>query len=182
MITEPGLVTAAEFSKLPEGWTPTELIDGVIVFPEQLTFGHQQVVLRLAREMTKFEREQNIGEWMGLRLDLFISPYNVFQPDSTFWKRGQIPHPTRLPVIEIPGIVIEVLSASSRPQDLGRKRVGYADRGIAEYWTLDPDSKRMLISLRDESGVYIDHDVTGSAIPVGILTGTNLDLDWIFEE
>src|SRR5215218_6764850 len=42
------------------------------------------------------------------------------------------------------------------------KGVAYANRGIAEYWTLDPDVARMMVSIRDESSVYVDHDVTGS--------------------
>jgi len=122
MATEPGLVTAAEFSMFPEQWNPLELIDGEVVYPEQLTYGHQQVVLQLARQMMSLNREHDIGEWMGMRIDLFLSPYNVFQPDSTSWKCGHIPHVTRIPVAEIPAIAVEVLSPSSRSRDLGQKR------------------------------------------------------------
>ena len=182
MVTESRLMTAAEFALFPEQWNPLELIDGEIVYPAHLTYGHQQVVLRLACQMMPLDRKHDLGEWMGMRIDLFLSPYNVFQPDSTFWKRGHIPHPTRIPVVEIPAIAVEVLSPSSRSRDLGRKRVGYADRGIAEYWTLDPDMARLTVSIRDESGVYIDHDVAGPTIPAGIFAGAELDLAWVFAE
>src|SRR4051812_27261925 len=182
MVAEPRLMTATEFAKLPEQTTPTELIDGEVIVSAAPTYEHNQIGLRLVIELSGIARSRNLGAWSVAPLDLLISPYNVYQPDALFFRADRIPDRKKIPISEIPEIVVEVLSGSSRSRDLVRKRSAYADRGIAEYWIIDPQHFRLTISIRDEHGTYNEHEMSGSTIPAGLFVGVDIDLSWIFEE
>lgn len=182
MVAEPRLLTAMEFMNLPEQESPTELIDGEVIVTFTPTYEHNQIMLRLVVELTPGVRARNLGAWSMAPLALFLSTYNVYQPDAMFFVTGSIPARRKLPIMEIPEIVVEVLSPTSRSRDWVRKRSAYAERGISEYWIIDPEQSRISISIRDEQGAYIEHAIQDSTIPSGIFQGVKLDLDWIFGE
>ncbi len=48
------------------------------------------------------------------------------------WEEGRVPE-----------IIFEIASASTRREDLGSKRVLYADLGVKEYYVFDPTGKEM---------------------------------------
>lgn len=181
MVAEPRLMTATEFMNLPEQDTPVELIDGEVIVTFTPTYEHNQVMLRLVIELAPVVRARNLGAWSMAPLALFLSTYNVYQPDAMFFAIGNTPAPRKLPIMEIPEIVVEVVSPSSRSRDRVRKRSAYADRGIAEYWIIDPDQRQIVFSLRNEEGAYIEHEMDGSTIPVGLFAGVVIDLTWIFD-
>ncbi|MBI5712895.1 MAG: Uma2 family endonuclease [Chloroflexi bacterium] len=52
------------------------------------------------------------------------------------WEEGRAPH-----------VVFEITSSSTRREDLGSKKVLYADLGVAEYFVFDPTGKDMTPSL-----------------------------------
>jgi Uma2 family endonuclease len=182
MVAEPRLMTAVEFAKLPEQTTPTELIDGEVIVSPAPTYWHNRIGFRLARRLSDIADSQGLGEWAMAPLDLFISTYNVYQPDALFFRAGHIPDLRQLPIMGIPEIVVEVISPSSRSRDRVRKRSAYADRNIAEYWIADPERAHLTISIRDATGAYIDHEVIESVIPAGVFAGAELDLAWVFAE
>ena len=139
MVAEPRLFTATEFMRLPEQMTPIELIDGEVIVSPTPTYEHNQISFRLLRRLADIADDRHLGAWSVAPLDLFLSTYNVYQPDAMFFRTGHIPDRKKLPITEIPEIVVEVLSPSSRSRDRIRKRSAYAERGIAEYWIIDPE-------------------------------------------
>ncbi|MBF2083418.1 Uma2 family endonuclease [Thermoleptolyngbya sp. C42_A2020_037] len=46
-----------------------------------------------------------------------------------------------------PRLVAEVISSGNRNRDFERKRSQYADRGIPEYWLIDPEDKTVTVLL-----------------------------------
>jgi Uma2 family endonuclease len=175
-------MTATEFMQLPEQTTPIELIDGEVIVSPTPTYEHNQSLFRLLRRLADIADDRRLGVWSGFPLDLYLSTYNVYQPDAMFFRIGHIPARRTLPIKEIPEIVIEVLSPSSRSRDRVRKRSAYAERGIAEYWIIDPERSHISFSILDEQGAYIEHEMNGAAIPAGLFAGVAVDLDWIFGE
>ena len=55
---------------------------------------------------------------------------------------------------EIPVIVVEVLSKSTKKRDFGVKMKKYAGLGIREYWILSWQDSSIAVYLLDESGQY----------------------------
>jgi Uma2 family endonuclease len=50
-------------------------------------------------------------------------------------------------VREVPAMVAEVLSRSTRSEDLVRKSAEYAEFGIGQYWVVDPELRTLTILL-----------------------------------
>ncbi len=115
MVAEPRLMTVTEFMKLPEQTKPTELIDGEVIVTITPTYEHNQIALRLVAELMPVARARKLGAWSVAPLALFISTYNVYQPDAMFFTPEHIPDRKNLPLMEIPEIVVEVLSPSPDP-------------------------------------------------------------------
>jgi Uma2 family endonuclease len=84
--------------------------------------------------------------------------------------------------METPLIVVEIHSPSTRALDLIRKRSRYADRGIAEYWVVDPVARTLNVNIRDERGIYVEVAMISNKIPAGIYDGSRLDLEWVMED
>ena len=64
--------------------------------------------------------------------DRFLRPDVLFVPENA---RGGI---TNRGIEEAPGLVVEVLSPTSRSIDQVKKPRRYGDFGIPEYWVVDP--------------------------------------------
>ena len=60
---------------------------------------------------------------------------------------------------EIPVIVVEVLSKSTKKRDLGVKMKKYEKLGIREYWIIEWETSSITVYLLDEDGKYELHDV-----------------------
>jgi len=173
------MMTAYEYELLPETDARTELIDGELIVSAEPIPLHQQIAHRLQRALGDEAEARELGEWSP-PLSLWISPYNVYAPDLLFFVTDQLPDRYKPLVTEVPQIVLEILSPSTRATDLIRKRSGYADRGISEYWIIDPIGKTLIVNIRDERGVYIEVPMLGTAIPAGLFEGSPLDLPWVF--
>ncbi|HRI95125.1 MAG TPA: Uma2 family endonuclease [Nocardioides sp.] len=64
-------------------------------------------------------------------------------------------------VTEIPRLVVEILSPSSRRRDVGDKRTAYRDAGVPSYWVIDPINPRLRV-WRLEDGEYVEiADISG---------------------
>jgi len=53
-----------------------------------------------------------------------------------------------------PLLIVEVLSTSSKREDLGRKLGLYARGGAAFYWVVDPDAEEVTV-LANDSGRFV---------------------------
>ena len=67
---------------------------------------------------------------------------------------------------ELPEIVFEILSPSTRHRDLRMKLVKYEEIGIKEYWIVDPKSKNITIYnfIIGTAEIYIVGDMAQSSI------------------
>jgi Uma2 family endonuclease len=178
MVAESQMMTAFEYELLPETGEPTELIDGELMVSAEPTPRHQLIAGRIQRALGNEAESRNLGEWFP-PLNLWISPYNIFAPDLLFFTVDQLPDLDKPTVMETPLIVVEIHSPSTRALDLIRKRSRYADRGIAEYWVVDPVARTLIVNIRDERGIYVDVEMISNKIPSGIFEGSRLDLEWV---
>jgi Uma2 family endonuclease len=180
MVAEPQFITARDFAKLPESPTPVELIDGVVIVPPGASFRHNRIAFRIAAQLTLVSDTHQLGEWNVGPNGIYISPNSVYKPDAVFFDAEHPADDLENPIMQIPQIAIEVLSPSSRSNDLIRKRAGYAERGVAEYWIIDPDQRRITLHFLADPGTYLSQPMPGATIPAGIFAGSMLDLEAIF--
>lgn len=131
------LVSEEEFLSLPESMNKIELIDGEVIVPPAPTFGHQEVLSRVAFQLRSWAAGCAIPVTVGQSpLDIRFAPDRILQPDA-FVILERVPLTHKGPLDRIPEICIEVLSGD-RLYDRVTKRLIYAAAGVQELWLVAP--------------------------------------------
>ena len=124
------------------GWSmDMELIAGEAVIvppiggPASSVQGELHIALR---------RWQEDVDDKGLVLqDVFVAFANGSRPapDISYWSVKRRPPVKRGAMESVPDLIAEVLSPSTRANDLGVKRELYMSSGVRELWLVDPDAR-----------------------------------------
>jgi Uma2 family endonuclease len=147
-------VDPGEFEALQNraGWRmDIELIhgEGVLVpplgAPASGTQGELHVVLRRWQE--------DVADGGLILQDVFVAfpDGSRLAPDISWWSAARRPSETWGAMQSVPDLVVEVLSPSTRENDLGVKREVYMSSGVRELWLADPDA-RTITRVRQSGG------------------------------
>ena len=180
-------LTAAEFLHWPDDGQRHELIDGVHYMTPSPNLNHQVIVGRLHLAIANFLVQHRQIGWVFLaRLDVVLSDYDVVEPDLLFVARDQRALLTEANVQGPPALVVEILSPSTRRRDEGIKRRLYDQRGVREYWLIDPKGMRVEVCRRADDGTLSISSIldatSGDQLSTPLLPGFALNLDELFEE
>lgn len=167
VLTHP-LLTPPEFAAVMgrAGWrAPMELINGeVVVIPPtggDASLAQTQLVHRLSAW-----QDAHAGGGLVLS-DVFVRVGDAYlAPDVAWWSAGREPDIGIGAIGDVPDLVIEVLSPSTRENDLGPKREEYLRAGVGELWLVDPDDRTVLVVDRSGSRRLAGDDaITSPALP-----------------
>jgi Uma2 family endonuclease len=178
-------VSSDEFEMLQEnaGWIlDMELLAGeaVLVPPIGDRASSTQGELYLA-----LRRWQETVDDGGLLLqDVFVKLQGANRPapDIAWWSAKRLPpepHTLGWGMRKgVPDLVVEVLSPSTRANDLGFKRDMYMRYGVRELWLVDPDARTVI---RVRPGVSTDEAlIEGQTLRSELLAGFALEIARIF--
>ena len=159
-----------------------ELVDGHLRVLPMPAIEHQAAVHQLCTAVNAFARPRKLGRALVAPLPVRLDERHFREPDVLFLRTG---HPARGKDVAVtqPDLAMEVLSESTRTIDLVKKRQEYAAAGVAEYWLIDPESRRVtVLVLRD--GVYeVDGDYgLGEVAKSRLLEGFEVDLTAFWAE
>lgn len=116
------------------------------------TVRHVQIVRRLTRVLDDaVPREYEVLPEAGWA----VGPLRVLSPDIMVALRSDL-DADMLRVA--PLLVVEVLSPSTRREDLGRKRELYAQGGAPWYWLVDPESDTVT-ALELQGTAYVQREI-----------------------
>jgi Uma2 family endonuclease len=105
-------------------------------------------------------------------VDVPIDEFNVFQPDLAVFA-GPVPWDARC--TEIPAVVFEILSPTSRRRDRRVKAPLYLSAGVREVWLVDPEERRVEIVTPEGSRTVGDADpATSPHLPGFVLVPRDL--------
>lgn len=161
--------TAEEyFSFTPESSLHCELLDGEIIAFASPSRIHQEITGEIYAEIRNFIKKNN-GECKPFiaPFDVKLDDYNVVQPDVFV-----VCDKSKLDARRcngIPDFIVEVLS-TNRSDDIVRKMHLYHDKGVREYWIVDPKNEKTLVYFfekNDFPNIY----TFDTNIPVGIYQG-----------
>lgn len=136
MSSEPRLerrpMSRAAFDALPRE-VRAEYVDGVALMSPPAAHFHQLAELRVARLLGNALPNLQVGTEMGIDLGgslriADVAAYEEIDDGEAIW--GRTP----------PVLVVEVLSRTTRSEDLVRKPHEYLRGGIAHYWVLDREA------------------------------------------
>lgn len=180
MQTEERPVTFAEYRALPDDGPRYELIRGELIEMPAPKATHQRVAFRLAIALQEHVEARGLGEVFIAPFDVRLSGYSGVQPDILFIRAENIARVGEDYVDGPPDLIVEVLSPSNRRVDLVRKRMLYADYGVPEYWTVDPNLGAITINVLDGDH-YIERAVRAGAVTSTVLPDLELDFAKLFK-
>ena len=139
-------------AEMPESNLPCELWDGELIMSPAPSFYHQEVVLRLYRQLYEWVSKRKLGKVVAGPIDMVLSPHRVTQPDVAFISQDRLGIITR--TINGPAdLAAEIISLGNRNRDRIEKRDLYEQYGVKEYWLIDPEAQTVEV-LHLESGRY----------------------------
>ncbi len=141
-------------NELPESNTPVELWDGELIMSPSPNVAHQRVIARLFTALNVYAEDRNAGTVLFSPIDMVLSSGRVVQPDVAFIATE------RLDIIDdvINGpadLVAEVISPGSRNRDRVEKRDLYQERGVKEYWLIDPEARTVEVLVLEENSFQL---------------------------
>ena len=127
-------LTYEDLQRFPDDGRRYELIEGTLVVTPAPGVPHQVVVGALYRILFAARPVGTVV--LPAPVDFVPDPATVLEPDVLVFDADQSDHAH---VTRTPHLVVEVLSPSSRSQDLGSKLLAYARAGVPAYWVIDPE-------------------------------------------
>jgi Uma2 family endonuclease len=125
----------------PDDGQRYELIQGDLFVNPSPSPMHQRVSRRLERQLEAYFHDRALGEVFYAPVDVILTTGDVFVPDLIVV--GDPSHISKRGIEKAPLLVVEILSPSTRKVDRGLKSRRYAELGVAHYWIVDPESKRL---------------------------------------
>jgi Uma2 family endonuclease len=118
------------------------------------TVAHQRILVYLFSVLKGFVDQHGLGEVLPSVLRVRVADDRFREPDIAFKGRRQ-DSSAEDRYWESADLVVEIVSddRESRERDHVKKRLDYAAAGIAEYWIIDPQDKRITV-LALEDGAY----------------------------
>jgi len=148
------LATAKDLRELGDD-ARAEVIGGAIVAMAPPTFFHgdaQGTVFAFLKLPFNRGRGGPGGWWLSLETEIELSVHEVYRPDVAGWRKDRVADaPPGLPVTIRPDWVCEVLSPSTRRNDLGVKLRSYFRAEVGHYWLVDTAAKVLTVLRRGES-------------------------------
>lgn len=148
-----------DFAELADGGQRAEWVDGEVLYMAPVKREHGfiagRVIFVLLRQLTGVEAGPEVGVDLprpSVRApDVLLAP-QLDMPGAGPWLKGS---PEIL-------LVVEILSRSTRTEDLMRKPAEYAAAGIQRYWIIDPGARIIdafrLVDGEWSSEASLDHD------------------------
>ena len=176
-----------------------ELINGKKFRLPSMTPAQDQIKGRIMLSIGKYLIENKRGYFFS-NVEVHFDEKNIFVPDFVvvLKENGQILAQGDF-IYGVPDMVVEVLSKSTRKNDLTIKKDIYETQGVKEYWIIDPWIKSVTVyllrdgkyELDDEYILFDDKELelltdeekseVKHEVPVKTLDGLKVPLKYIFK-
>ena len=174
-------MTYDQYCLLPEDGKQYEVIDGELFMTPAPKPRHQRIVLRLAEELSRFVRENSLGEVFVAPVDVILDQHTVLEPDVLFISTARASIVKEDAIEGAPDLVVEVLSLSTFYKDLRKKMTAYSQFGVQEYWIVDPETQSIEVyARRDEKLQLAQKFSSGETVESALLPGVQLAVNDVF--
>ncbi len=145
------------------------------------TISHQRIVAFLYNQLLAFIVQFRPGaEVLFAPLKVRLWPGKYREPDIVVILSE---HHERLheQYLDLPDLVIEIVSPDNRQLDVSVKRREYAQAGIPEYWIIDPEAERVLVlTLADNHYEVHGEFKTGDCATSSLLDGFEVNVEAVW--
>jgi len=173
-------VTEEAFDELVDEDTRAELIDGVMIVHSPATLQHEDTSSFLGGLMRFYSDAKGLGKVIASGNGVVhLATCRKLAPDIFFIRQERVPMMLPKEFEGAPDLVVEVLSPSTRHEDLNQKRLAYHDAGVVEVWFVDFDNKRFIIDRKARNG-YIEEVVSEGIVASAALEGFWMNVAWVW--
>lgn len=173
------LLTLEQFKRLVNEGMKADLINGVMIVATPASYTHERLFNFLMRLIGDYVEAKDLGVILGSRTLVEVSPWSGYEPDLCFVAQERLNIIQENSITGPPGLVIEIISPSTRPYDAYAKKEGYAHLGVPEYWLIDPDNQAVAFYRLSESG-YVEGPVEEGVYHSVAVPGLWVRLDWLW--
>lgn len=170
--------------RLPEDRMRHELIDGVHYVTPPPNLNHQGISGNLYLLIASWLEGHPVGRIYYAPVDVVFSNFDVVEPDLLYASNERMAEiATTKHLRGAPNLVIEIGSPSTRKRDETIKKELYEQRGVDEYWIVDPRTAVIRVYRREAKGferVTERSRESGDALTTRLLPGLELPLARIF--
>jgi Uma2 family endonuclease len=157
VMSSPGLranvpYTYQEYQYLPNDGRRYEIVEGELYVTPAPSPMHQTVSRRLQFALMKQLEEPGIAFIFNAPFDVILAETSVVEPDLAIIRQGRRGSLSKRGFEGAPDVVVEILSPSTRGNDVFLKKAAYARLGVAEYWIVDPELGRIEVFRLKEGG------------------------------
>jgi len=140
-----------DLAQMPDDGLTREVLDGELFVTPSPAPRPQRASKRLQRQLEAYFEARGLGEVFNAPLDTILGPHDIVEPDILVVTNAD--SISARAIEGPPAIVVEILSPSTAVRDTTLKKRRYAWAGVAHYWIVDIDARR-LECLRLEGGDY----------------------------
>ncbi|HEY8543669.1 MAG TPA: Uma2 family endonuclease [Acidimicrobiales bacterium] len=181
--TDPGPprtdLTWDEFLALPFETRNASLIDGEVVVSSPNS-RHEWIVANLILLFRLWVREAPGRGTISTQQPVKVTDRRGYLPDFAWHPPERCRMEHGLPAVTgLPGLIVEVLSPSTRTFDLVRKRCDYEQLGVGEVWFLEQDAAALgvVVCQRVDGGGFVDRELRpGDTLTSPLLDGFTVDV------
>ncbi len=155
-----------------EGFSKSELIDGEIVGSNGQCAGHARIAAQLLVAVATALRDVGCDLQALLMVSVRLSERSLPQPDLVLTRyRGDGVVP-----VETVALLVEVADTTLRT-DLGAKSDLYASAGVAEYWVVDTEGRRIVCrTVPHDDRYHVETEVRfGDPLTAATIPGLSVD-------
>lgn len=179
-------LTWDEFLALPYELRNASLVDGEVVV-NRPNAQHEWIVRNLILVFADWTRAAPDRGQVSTQQAVKINDRRGYQPDFAWYPQELCaPKGEKRKFSGLPGLVVEVLSPSTRAYDLVRKRRDYEAIGIGEVWFVEQDVDRYGIvacQRQDADAGFGDTEFkVGDRLASRLLDGFDLDVADVFRD
>lgn len=129
-----------------------ELIDGIVLMSPSPSYEHQKISSKIARFTGNLLNDAKCD--VLVEYDVKFNE-DIYRPDVMIFCNNNK---------DIPAIVFEILSPSTRQRDLLVKPLKYQAMGVKEYWIIDPKTKTVIVHdfVFETAEIYAAHETIHS--------------------
>ena len=136
-----------------------EIIGGVKIMAPSATLFHSNAIGEIYTDFKNYFRQNKKGYVFTDNVDVHFSDGSVYKPDLVVVsEENKNIMSTNKAIYGAPDLVVEVLSRSTRKNDLTVKKDTYEKFGVKEYWIIDPFIKSVSVYLLRDGKFELDNE------------------------
>ncbi|MBI2900335.1 MAG: Uma2 family endonuclease [Planctomycetes bacterium] len=155
-----------------------EYVEGELVMHCPVGWDHQDLVRFLTYLLQGFCSARGLGRVGNGPAVIRVAPEKGREPDIFVIPPEQEARAHGMPLDIVPSLIVEVASPSTRAMDLEEKREEYRALGVAEYWVVDREQKRVTAHRAAED--YRPRACAQGRLASSAISGFWIQVEWLW--